>query len=197
MGAGGHAKACIDVIEQEGCFRIAGLVERPASEVREVLGYPVLGTDEDLPELIRQYRNALGTVGQVKTPGPRQALFERLKELGATLPTVVSSLAYVSRHVTLGEGTIVMHGAIVNAGAHVGRNCIVNTKALIEHDAVIEDHCHIATAAVVNGEAVIGEGAFVGSQAVIREGTRLGSESLVGAGHTVVRDMPAKAKLVK
>ena len=51
----------------------------------------------------------------------------------------------------LQKGTIVMHHALVNAGAKVGANCIINTKALIEHDAVVEDHCHIATAAIVNG----------------------------------------------
>jgi len=32
IGAGGHTRACIDVIEHEGQFRIAGLVEKVRKE---------------------------------------------------------------------------------------------------------------------------------------------------------------------
>ena len=67
----------------------------------------------------------------------------RAKEIGFSLPTIISPLAYVSDNVVIGEGTIIMHGAIINSGAKIGSNCIINTRSIIEHETIVEDHCHI------------------------------------------------------
>ncbi len=189
VGGGGHCRACIDVIERQGEFGIAGIVDLPHRKGGEVLGYPVFADDGAIPELVRRGFRFLVTVGQVKDPGLRRSLFARVEELGGELPAVVSPLAYVSPHARIGAGTIVMHHAVVNAGAVVGRNCIVNTRALVEHDAVVGDHCHVATAAVLNGGVTTGDGVFVGSGAVCREGIRIGSGSVVGCGVVVMRDV--------
>lgn len=195
IGAGGHATACIDVIEQHGQFSVAGLTGSAVEVGRKLLGYPVLGTDAELPALLLRHRNALVAVGQIKTPDVRLRLFEHLVQLGATLPVIVSPRAYVSRHATLGAGTIVMHGAIVNAGASIGRNCILNSNSLVEHHASVADHCHISTASVVNGDVIIASGTFVGSNCEIREGVRIGERCLIGMGQRVLSDCPAGTKL--
>ena len=195
IGAGGHAAACIDVIEQHGEFSIAGLTGSTAEVGRHILGYPVLGTDAELPVLLNRHRNALVVVGQIKTPDVRIRLFEHLVQLGAVLPVITSPRAYVSRHATLGAGTIVMHDAVVNAGASIGHNCILNTKSLIEHHAKIGDHCHIATAAVVNGDVVIASGTFLGSNSEIREGVHIGERCLIGMGQRVLSNCSAGTRL--
>src|SRR5437016_3781656 len=124
LGAGGHARACIDVIEQEGRFSVAGLLGLPAQLGTRVLGYRVLGTDADLPLLVREHRHALIAVGQIKTPEHRIRLYDLAQSHTYALPVIVSPHAHVSRHASLAAGTIVMHGAVVNAGAVVGHNCI-------------------------------------------------------------------------
>jgi sugar O-acyltransferase (sialic acid O-acetyltransferase NeuD family) len=182
VGAGGHAAACVDVIESDGRFTIAGLVGSSADGGKRVLGYTVLGTDDDLPRLVSRHPNALVAVGHIDTAEPRIRLFQQLQRLGYALPAIVSPRAYVSRHAALGAGTIVMHGAIVNAGAVVGSNCIINSQALVEHDAVIADHVHIATAAVVNGGVRIGTGTFVGSNATVRQGVTIGERCFIAMG---------------
>ena len=182
VGAGGHAAACVDVIESDGRFAIAGLVGSAADGGKRVLGYTVLGTDDDLPRLVSRHPNALVAVGHIDTAEPRIRLFQQLQRLGYALPAIVSPRAYVSRHAALGAGTIVMHGAIVNAGAVVGSNCIINSQALVEHDAVIADHVHIATAAVVNGGVRIGTGTFVGSNATVRQGVTIGERCFIAMG---------------
>jgi sugar O-acyltransferase (sialic acid O-acetyltransferase NeuD family) len=190
VGAGGHAAACIDVIESHGRFTIAGLVGSSADAGKRVLGYPVLGTDDDLPQLVGAHPSALVAIGHIDTVEPRIRLFEQLQRLGYALPAIISPHAYVSRHAALGVGTIVMHGAIVNAGAVVGRNCIINSQALVEHDVVIADHVHIATSAVVNGGAHIGTGTFVGSNAAVRQGVTLGERCFIAMGEVVRKRGP-------
>jgi sugar O-acyltransferase (sialic acid O-acetyltransferase NeuD family) len=191
IGGGGHCKACIDVIEQSGLYWIAGIVETEATQLhKKVLGYEVIGIDEELPQLVKKYHNCLVTVGQIKTAEVRIRLYETLKSLGAKLPAVVSPLSYVSPHAKIGEGTIIMHNALINAGAAVGRNCIINTKALVEHDAFVADHCHIATAAVVNGGVKVATASFLGSGAVSREFVEIGENSVVGCGAKVTKNIP-------
>lgn len=183
IGAGGHCRSCIDVIELEGRFSVAGVVERPDSGGdAPVLGYPVLGTDHDLSNLRKKYQYALVTVGQIKMPTVRIQLFDRLRALGFELPVICSPRAYISKHAKVGSGTIVMHDALINAGAAVGENCILNSKALIEHDAQIGAHCHISTGAIINGGVTVGVGTFFGSNAVSVHGISIPANSFIVAG---------------
>jgi len=190
IGAGGHSHACIDVIEQHGGYQIAGLIGMPDEIHDHHLGYAVIGTDDDLPELAKTIPYTLITLGQIKTSAHRSRLYQQVLALGFQLPTIIAPRAYVSRHATLGAGTIVMHGAIVNAGASVGKNCIINTRALLEHDVTVADHCHISTGTIINGNTAIGSGCFVGSGSIIKEGASLGQGCLVGMGLVVRHNLP-------
>jgi len=182
IGAGGHARACIDVIEHLDTFDIAGLIGNEEELQHECLGYRVIATDSDFPELAKQYQYALITVGQLESALVRQRLYDQALAVGFKLPTIISPSAHLSRHAVVGDGTMVLHGATVNAGAKVGNNCIINTNALIEHDAIVADHCHISTGAIVNGAANIGLGSFVGSGSIIKQGITLGNNCVVGMG---------------
>lgn len=181
VGGGGHCISCLDVIEQEDKFQIAGIVD--ANKIGDqVLGYPVLGGDDDLPNLRKTYEYALVTVGQIKTPLTRMRLYEQLTLLGFNLPTIISPRAYVSKRAVICDGSIIMHDALINAQAEIGNNCIINTKALIEHDSKIGSHCHIATGAVINGDVTVGHGTFVGSNAVVRESVQINENFFVSSG---------------
>ena len=181
IGGGGHCAACIDVIEQEDKFQIAGIVDKAAVSER-VLGYPIIGSDDDIPKLRSSYDYALITIGQIKSSSTRVRLFEYIKSLGFILPTIISTRAYVSKHAVIGEGTIIMHDGLINIRVTIGRNCIINTKALIEHDAVVEDNCHISTGAIINGGALVRQGTFVGSNAVTKENAETKENDFIKAG---------------
>ena len=190
IGGGGHCRSCIDVIEQGGIFRIAGIVDVPEKLHQKVLGYEIIATDDDLPRLADEYENFLITLGQIRSPEKRIRLFKTLKDLGVKLPVIISPLAYISKHAGIEEGTIVMHYALVNAGAKIGKNCIINTRVLIEHDAFIGDHCHIATGAVINGGVEIGSGTFFGSNAVSKEYVKIGKNAVIGCGAKIIKNIP-------
>ena len=189
IGAGGHARSCIDAIEQEGKFRIAGLVGVSEEVGSRVLNYDVIGTDAELYELAARFKYALITLGQIASSEDRIRLFHLALKVGFVLPTIIAPSAYVSPHATIGAGSIIMHGAIINADAAVGRNCIINSRALIEHGSQVADHCHISTGAILNGNTSISIGSFIGSGATIKEGVSVGSRSLVGMGLSLRHDL--------
>lgn len=187
IGAGGHAKSCIDVIESVARYDIIGCVGRNEEMGAHLLGYRVLGDDAMLPTLLRDSDAALVAIGQIRTALRRIALFQLVCEFGVPA-TIVSPYARVSPRAEIGIGTIVMAGAVINAGAQIGRNCIINTGALVEHDAEVQDHCHISTHAVVNGATRVLMRSFVGSGAILREGIVIGADSIISMGERVLRD---------
>lgn len=185
IGGGGHCKSCIDVIELENKYEIAGIIDVKEKIGENILGYKIIGSDEDIPELIRKFKNAIVTIGQIETAETRKRIFNLLEKNNAFIPAIISPLAYVSKHAVIGKGTIIFHHAIVNAGSKIGDNCIINTKCLIEHDVNIGNHCHISTASVVNGNVKIGDDVFYGSGAVSRHGIEIPSKSFVKANSLI------------
>jgi len=197
IGAGGHCRSCVDVIEQEGRWDIAGLVGQKAEIGASVLGYKVIASDAELADLVKDYPYALITLGHIFTPNLRAQLFHDARRLGFTLPVVVSPRAHVSRHAHIGDGTVVLHGAIVNSGARIGMNCIVNSQALVEHDVTVGDHCHISTGAILNGDVRVGACSFVGSASVVKQGLTLGEHSFLGMAIALKRDLDSHSRLTQ
>jgi sugar O-acyltransferase (sialic acid O-acetyltransferase NeuD family) len=194
IGAGGHSRSCIDTIEQEGKYKIGGLVGLNQEVGSRQFGYEVLSADSGLNELANQFEFALVALGQIHSPELRIRLYEQSIAAGFIFPSIIAPSAYVSPHAKVGAGTIVMHGAILNAGVVVGNNCIINTRALIEHDSKVSDHCHISTGAILNGETSIGQGSFIGSGSVIKEGVSVGAGSLVGMGLALRHNLDGRSK---
>lgn len=185
IGGGGHCKSCIEVIDSFGEFNIKGILDIPENIGKKVLGYPILGTNEDIPTLIYKKINFLITIGNVGDSSKRIELFNYVSSLGGTLPSIFASTAYISKSSRIGKGTIIMHNAFINSSVLIGDNCIINTKALIEHDAIIGDHCHISTGSIVNGGTVVGERSFFGSGAVSKQYISIPAGSFIKANSIV------------
>ena len=180
IGGGGHCKSVIEAAESAG-YSILGILDMPEDVGNEVLpGYKVIGTDDDIPTYVDQVEFVI-TVGFIMNPIIRIKIFNKVKEAGGKLATVVASTALVSKYATIGEGTVVLHHAFVNASAKVGKN-----------DAEIGDQCHISTGAMINGECKIGERVFVGSQSVLANCITVGEDIIIGAGSVVRKSISKK-----
>ena len=163
----------------------------PEEVGKEILSTKVIGTDDDIPSYVDKAEFVI-TVGFIKNPSIRIKLYNKIKEVGGKLATVIASTAYVSKYAEIGEGTVVLHQAFVNAGAKIGNNVILNTATNIEHDAVIGDQCHISTGTMVNGDCKVGNRCFIGSQSVLANGITIGDDIIVGAGSLVRKSISEK-----
>ena len=81
IGCGGHARSLIELIEsmQIGQSMLVGL---PAELGTSVLGYPVIGCDDDLPALRDECSSAVLAIGQLPDSAPRARLAEQLQKFG-------------------------------------------------------------------------------------------------------------------
>jgi len=177
------------VIEAEERYSIVGILDAPEKVGEKICGYPIMGTDDDLPQLIKEYRNFLITVGHIQSSKTRHKLLVLLKKLKVILPVIVAPSAYVSQRSMIGQGTIVMHHAVVNAEARIGENCIINTGALIEHETEIGSDCHISTYATANGQCRIGNDCFIGSHTVLANNISIADHCLISAGSVVLKTL--------
>jgi sugar O-acyltransferase (sialic acid O-acetyltransferase NeuD family) len=192
LGAGGHARSCIDVIEATNDFEICGLIGLEEETGSSNFGYQIVGGDQSIDRVFREANaSALGVVslGQIKSPKSRISLFNKLEKIGKVAPAIVSPYAHVSKRSRLGVGTIIFHGSIINAGVTVGENCIINSHSLIEHDSLISSHCHISTGVKINGGVTVGTGTFIGSGCVVKEGVNIGEGCVIGMGQTLLNDV--------
>ena len=190
IGGGGHCKSVIDVAESAG-YHILGVLDMPEDVGKEILSTSVIGTDDDIPSYIDKAEFVI-TVGFITNPATRIKLYRRVKEAGGKLATVIASTAHVSKYAEIGEGTVVMHQAFVNAGAKIGNNVILNSFSNVEHDAVIGDQCHISTGVMVNGDCKVGNNVFVGSQSVLANGITIDDDIIIGAGSFVRKSLKTK-----
>ncbi len=187
IGKGGHALACLDVLQTNKNFQVMGYVDAVGSTGGYWEGLPFLGTDAELPTILKQCSNVFIGIGQVKHSEVRRKTVQQLRLLNATFPTVVSPTAHVALGAKIAEGTIVMHGAHVGPGSNIGAFNILNTRSLIEHGASTGEFVHVSTAAVVNGDVKIGKNVFVGSNSVLCHGIEVPDDAFIQAGDFIGR----------
>jgi len=198
VGAGGHARVLAEIVSLSGQYRLVGFTDPEGDTKRkQVLGPPVLGSDEVLPELLSQgIENAIIGVGSVGDNGARKSLFEKIVDIGFHPAALIHPKTVISPTVQLGRGIAVMANAIINANARLGNNVLVNTGAIVEHDCTIGDHVHVATGARLASAINVGACAHIGVGATVRECVTIGEGAIVGAGAVVVKDVPPHTVVV-
>lgn len=189
IGGGGHCKSTIEVAEAANTFAIAGILDTAENVGKKILDYPIIGTDNNLEALINKNHVFLITIGHLAHIKLRSDIYQRIKVKGGKLATIISPASKVSRRAAVGEGTVVLHHALINADSKLGDNCIINSGSIIEHDCSIGSNCHLAPQAVVNGGCTVGDHVYIGSNAVVLNGIFICSEVIIGAGAVVHRNI--------
>ncbi len=190
LGAGGHGKVVIDIVEKMGRYRILGLVDNSPEKLgREYLGYRVIANEDGLSALSTTL--ALVAVGDNFS---RRTFIERVigKAPGLNFVTAIHPSAQIGRDVEIGAGTVIMAGATINSGTRIGRHCIVNTQGSLDHDCILGDYSSLAPGAICGGNVTLGAGASINLGASVIHGITIGEHAVVGAGAVVLEDVPPR-----
>lgn len=188
IGGGGHAKVLIHIIKKNKSFNIIGYID--PIDHGKILGVRYLGDDNKLFELFKNnITNAAIGIGQVDLNEKRIRITNKVKEIGYTIPPIISSKAVVNEDVQIDEGVQVFDGVIINSGSIIHSFSIINTNATIEHDCNVGKFCHIATSATICGGVEVDDKSMVGSGAVIVQYKKIASNVLIGSGGVVIKDI--------
>ncbi len=190
IGAGGHGQVVADILltaSRHGSDDVPcgyldhnkGLWSTAVHDLR------VLGSIDECARF--PHDAVIVGVGENAT---RRRLFERLSRSLERFAIARHPSAVLSSNCTIGHGSVIAPGVIVNTGASIGANVILNTGCSVDHHNVIGDHAHIAPGVRLGGDVKVGQGALVGIGAVVLPGRRIGAWSIVGAGAVVTEDVP-------
>lgn len=194
VGSGGHARVVADILSRNAGLRLAGIIDDFELPGTSRLGVEVLGGCDDLPRILHQLgcRRLILAIGH---NARRLQLAARIQSSCDQViwQSLVHPAAIVAVDVIVGDGTVVMAGAVINAGAQLGRHCIINTAAIVEHDCDLGDGSSVGPGAVLGGKVTLGVGGIVALGAGIINALKVGEHALLGAGATAVEDLPAYA----
>jgi UDP-perosamine 4-acetyltransferase len=185
VGAGGHAKVCIEILREAGetvayCVGDAGAHDLCA-------GVPVLKGDEKLHDLYAAgYRRTFVAIGANSV---RDRLAGFATDMGYRLTNAIHPKAVISPSVRFGEGIAVMAGAVINAESTIDSLAIINTGATIDHDCSIGRSAHIAPQCALAGNVKVGAFSFLGIGSKVIPDRTIGERVNIGAGGVVIHDI--------
>lgn len=176
-GASGHAKVIIDILNAQGIA---------ITEIYDDFSNSQSLNNIPISKPIKSEGKGIVSIGdnQIRKKVVESNVFNEYD-------IAIHPRAIVSPFAEIGEGTVVMQGAIVQAGAKIGKHCIINTGASVDHDCIIENYVHISPGVNLCGNVQVGEGTQIGVGSSIIPGVRIGSWSLVCAGSVVIEDIPS------
>ncbi len=194
IGYGGHAKSIIDSIRQTEEYEIIGYIDKHSisSEIR----YPYLGKDDILPNIFKSgIYNAVISVGYLGTSNVRDRLYNLVKDIGFCLPVIFDRTAILAENISIGEGTYIGKGVIINTESEIGRMCIINSGAVVEHENKVGDFSHVSVKTVLCGNVTVGDHVFIGANSTIIQGINIRAYSNIGAGSIVLNSVSENMKI--
>ncbi len=198
FGGGGHAKMCIELINQTKKYTILGIVDDNLALKTEVLGVPVIGTIASIDKLKDNgLQNIILGVGGVLTKELRKKIFTILKEKELSVPNIIHPSASVEASVIMGEGCQIMQGAIIGSNVKLGNNCIINSGSIISHDTVIEDNVHIAPGAIIGGGVTVKANTIIGMGCTVFLGLTIGKNVVIQNGINVFTNIKNNSHIQK
>jgi sugar O-acyltransferase (sialic acid O-acetyltransferase NeuD family) len=190
-GAAGHASVVLDALQSQGVYEAVSLLDRSKPAGTPCGGLRVEGSRASLPALRERYPG-LQVIVTIGENWARSRIVAEIRQLcpGIQFATVIHPSAQIGRDVVIGEGSVILAGAVVNPGARIGKGAILNTRASIDHDSVMGDFASLGPAAAVGGGSHLGSFSHVGIGACVIQGITIGEHTVVGAGAVVVRNIP-------
>lgn len=191
VGAGSHLSYVSDIVEKEGKYCIAGVLDS-AKEVGDlVFGYPILGKPENFND-VKQKHNFEGVLITIGDNWLRKKVYDILvaqsKEI--TFVNAIHPTVCIGKNVKIGVGVIAMAGCIINPGASIGDFSFFATGAQIEHDCVIKNFASVSAGSILGGFVTLEEFSAVTLGATVVDRITIGKNSVVGSGSLVTKSVP-------
>lgn len=184
LGARGHGKIAAEIaLNMQRWSEIAFLDDQFTHQ--KVLGVDVIGKLDEAFAFIHEYEMFVAIGDNLF----REKVQNKLEALGATIPILIHQSSVIGCDVKIGDGTIIMPGAVINCCTTIGTGCIINTCSSVDHDNVIGDYVHISPGAHTAGNVHIQNKTWLCAGSTVINKISITEECVVGAGAVVVKDI--------
>ena len=154
------------------------------AEVNEVKVYK-------FSELMKERKNNdIEVVIAVGEPGVRDFMYQRVKDEGVRLATLIHPGVYIDETTTVSEGVVIAEGVTITDNVEIGANTYIQSHAVIGHDIKIGQHTVIGSNCQIGGGDYIGDRVFMGFLSGTTDHISIGNDSVISAGAIVFRELP-------
>lgn len=190
VGSSGHAKVIIDIAEKQGKYAISGLLDASREIGEKTMGYKVIGRDTDIATIYEQYSPCSIFIA-IGDNWIRQKVSMEIKRSvpNVKFASLVHPSAQIGKNVSIGDGVVIMAGAVVNSDSTVEDFTIINTKASLDHDGTLSAFASLGPGVTAGGNVFVGQFSAVSIGATIKHGIRIGEHVVIGAGSVVVKNV--------
>ena len=191
IGGGGHCKSIISSIDTSVYSDII-ITEIAESVGKEIDGVRVAGTDDDLMRFFAEgYTDAFIALGSVSASRKRMMVYDKIKSIGFSFPSIIDKTAAVADSAEIGSGVFIGKNAVVNAGAKIGDFTIINSGAVVDHDCCIGNFAHISPGVTLSGGVTAGNFTHIGTGSCVKQYASIGENTTIGMGSVVICDIPS------
>ncbi len=184
IGAGGHGRVVAEAAERTGQFSKMVFFDDHLEVGRKVMGCEVVGASSEVVNVAND--QAWRFVVAVGDNATRLGLHRKYCGLGLRPATIVHPSATKSEYSTIGSGTVLFAGSVINPGVHLGEAVIVNTGATVDHDCELEDGVHLSPGVHLGGGVKIGKCSWLGVGVSVRNSVSIAEGITVGVGASVI-----------
>jgi sugar O-acyltransferase (sialic acid O-acetyltransferase NeuD family) len=186
MGAGGHAREVLDILES--------LPDSPARERTTVFAEPrstsaaeaALVEDRGYAFVDAFPTDAGHYLPAVGDPALRRRFVALAEGRGLEPVQAVSLSSTVPDAARQAPGLVVFPRAHISTAVALGSHCHLGTACSVSHDGRLGDRVTLSPGVLLAGGVVIEDDAFLGVGAVVLPGRRIGRGAVVGGGAVVV-----------
>lgn len=182
IGAGGHAKVILALLEAQGRKCLGIYDDNEQRHGTTLLGVPVIGAVKEIPD-----RCDILAIIAIGDNAVRKRIAESFRNI--RWATLVHPHSWVHCSVKIDEGSVIFAGAVIQPDTHIGKHTIINTSASVDHDCRIGDFCHIAPGCHLAGGVTVGDNTFIGVGTTVIPNVAVVANSVIGAGASVVDDI--------
>ena len=195
FGSGGHARSVFQEILKNKNYNFLGFVDEKKAIGKVIVKYKskkysIIGS---IKEVVKKKINFCGIIA-IGLNNIRQKVFKDIININKNFifEKIISQDAIINENVSIGEGSVIMSGVVINIGSNIGKQCIINTSCAIDHDNIIENFSSLGPGVITGGAVKIKTGAHIGIGSVIQQNITIGESAIIGSNSLVNKSCKKK-----
>lgn len=187
IGASGHGKVVADIAEKSGYDEIEFYDDD--NSLSCCGKWPVVGSSRELDS-----DKTCPLFVAIGNSTIRKKIMDKYAD--RNIVTLIHPNAVIAEDVTIGKGTVVIGGTVINSSVSIGKGCIINTSSSIGHDCILGEYVHTAPGSHICGTVDVGDETWIGAGATVINNVNICGHCMIGAGTVVVNNIEVSGTYV-
>ncbi len=118
----------------------------------------------------------------------RTKMFDKIKNMGYTCASYISSKAFVWHNANIGENCFILENNTLQPFTNIEDNVTLWSGNHIGHRSIVKKNCFISSHVAISGFCEIGEYTFMGVNSSVADNIKIAKNNFIGMNCTISRN---------